>query len=430
MANKKAISKSNLELALTENNKKIKQYTDTKVSDKVPSTRTVNGKALSSNITLSASDVGAEPSGTAASKVAEHNTATDAHNDMRLLIEDLVNRLNALANSDDTTLDQMSEIVAYIKNNKSLIENITTNKVNVADIINNLTTNNSGKPLSAAQGVALKKLIDTMQATVDTLNAAKHTHSNSSVLNNTTASYTTEEQTKLKNIAEGANNYTHPKSGATAGTYRSVTVDANGHVTGGSNPTLGLAAGGTGATTAAAARTNLGLGSAATYNVDINRTANGVLWPSEIVRTQIELTAAIPESGTFTLSCPAKKINSTNVVTETDITYTFSGKYYKVGNLVWIIAEGETNSDANQGVQLTPTTGAPFISVTGFPFQITHWQSIHATTYSVSGPTAQQIYSNSRTNLWYGGGSETSITLAGTIGMTQKALIYGLYITT
>ena len=31
--------------------------------------------------------------------------------------------------------------------------------------------------------------------------------------------------------------YTHPTSGVTAGTYRSVTVDANGHVTGGTNPT-------------------------------------------------------------------------------------------------------------------------------------------------------------------------------------------------
>ena len=35
-----------------------------------------------------------------------------------------------------------------------------TSKINVADIIDNLTTNASNKPLSAAQGVALKALID------------------------------------------------------------------------------------------------------------------------------------------------------------------------------------------------------------------------------------------------------------------------------
>lgn len=92
--------------------------------------------------------------------VSNHNTNTSAHNDIRLLIEGLTTRLNTLADSDDNTLDQMSEVVAYIKSNKSLIEDVTTNKVNVADIINNLTTNVSNKPLSAAQGVALKALID------------------------------------------------------------------------------------------------------------------------------------------------------------------------------------------------------------------------------------------------------------------------------
>lgn len=107
-----------------------------------------------------AAEVGADESGTAESEVTGHNTATDAHNDIRLLVQELTNRLNALADSDDTSLDQLSEIVAYIKSNKSLIDAITTSKVNVSDIINNLTTNEANKPLSAAQGVALKTLID------------------------------------------------------------------------------------------------------------------------------------------------------------------------------------------------------------------------------------------------------------------------------
>lgn len=107
-----------------------------------------------------ASEVGADPSGTAASQVSAHNTGADTHSDIRLLISGLNGRLNALADSDDTTLDQLSEVVAYIKSNRELIEAITTNKVNVADIIDNLTTNVTNKPLSAAQGVALKALID------------------------------------------------------------------------------------------------------------------------------------------------------------------------------------------------------------------------------------------------------------------------------
>ena len=101
-----------------------------------------------------------EEAGTAESKVSYHNTSEASHNDIRLLVQGLTERLNALADSDDTTLDQMSEVVAYIKSNKSLIDAITTSKVNVSDIIDNLTTNVSNKPLSAAQGVALKALID------------------------------------------------------------------------------------------------------------------------------------------------------------------------------------------------------------------------------------------------------------------------------
>ena len=110
--------------------------------------------------TPSASDVGADAAGTASGAVAAHNTSGAAHADLRALIEGLTSRLNALADSDDTTLDQLSEIVAYIKSNKSLIDAVTTGKVSTSDIVDNLTTNSAGKVLSAAQGVALKAMID------------------------------------------------------------------------------------------------------------------------------------------------------------------------------------------------------------------------------------------------------------------------------
>lgn len=149
--------------------------------------------------TYTADEVGADPSGTASSKVSEHNTNASAHNDIRLLIEGLTTRLNTLANSDDTTLDQMAEVVAYIKANRTLIESVTTDKVNVADIINNLTTNVSNKPLSAAQGVALKGLIDALKSVAS--QSADGLMSKS-------------DKTKLDGIAEGANKYTHPSSHA------------------------------------------------------------------------------------------------------------------------------------------------------------------------------------------------------------------------
>lgn len=105
-------------------------------------------------------DVGADQSGAASSAVGSHNVNGEAHNDIRLLINELSARINTLANSDDVDLDQMKELVTYIKANRGLIEEITTNKISYSDIVDNLTTNTSSKPLSAAQGVALKALLD------------------------------------------------------------------------------------------------------------------------------------------------------------------------------------------------------------------------------------------------------------------------------
>ena len=107
-------------------------------------------------------NVGADKSGAAASAVSEHNTNTAAHNDIRLLVQGLAARLNAFANSTDEDLDTAQEFMLYIKANRDLISQITTSKVSVADIVNNLTTNVTNKPLSAAQGVALKALIDAL----------------------------------------------------------------------------------------------------------------------------------------------------------------------------------------------------------------------------------------------------------------------------
>ena len=122
-------------------------------------------------------EVGAEKAGTASGVVGTHNTNTSAHNDIRTLIADITTRLNALANSTDTELDQMAELVTYIKENRNLIEGVTTNKVNVSDIVNNLTTNVTNKPLSAAQGVAIKALIDALQTEVNgKANASHGTH--------------------------------------------------------------------------------------------------------------------------------------------------------------------------------------------------------------------------------------------------------------
>ena len=186
------------------------------------------------------------------SRINTHNTATTAHNDIRLLVTGLANRLDALVDTDDTTLDQLSEIVKYIKDNRELIAGVTTDKVNVADIIDNLTTNVANKPLSAAQGVALKALIDALQDDVD-----DHAHN---YAGSSSAGGAATSADKLNSNAGSATNpvyfengvpvkttytleksvpadaeftdtvYTHPSYTAhNSGLYK-VTVDGTGHV--------------------------------------------------------------------------------------------------------------------------------------------------------------------------------------------------------
>lgn len=110
--------------------------------------------------TPSYSDVGAEEEGTAGKAVIAHNISTDAHSDIRDSLQTVINTITDILDSDDVNLNELHEIVAYIKNNKDLIDQITVNKVSVSDIVNNLTSNATNKPLSAYQGAILNGLID------------------------------------------------------------------------------------------------------------------------------------------------------------------------------------------------------------------------------------------------------------------------------
>ena len=157
-----------------------------------------------------AEQVGADPKGTAASAVSAHNTNANAHNDIRQELSAINARLTAFFDSDNQTLDELSEIVAYITSNKSLIDAITTSKVSVADIINNLTTNVANKPLSAAQGVVIKGLIDGLSS--GKLDASKLTEAINTAL----------AQAKATGAFDGADGAT-PHIGANGNWYLGTT---------------------------------------------------------------------------------------------------------------------------------------------------------------------------------------------------------------
>lgn len=132
------------------------RYGHTKLEDSVTSTST--DTSATPNSVKAAYDKALDVS----NDLNLHNLSENAHADLREVLEALTSRLNTLSDSDDETLDQFSEIVAYIKNNKSLIDSITTAKLNVTDIVDNLTSAAADKPLSARQGKVLRDLIDTL----------------------------------------------------------------------------------------------------------------------------------------------------------------------------------------------------------------------------------------------------------------------------
>ena len=71
---------------------------------------------------------------------------------------DLANDVKASLGKADTALQEHQSLAAY--RTAAAQDVIDSGKVSVADIVDNLTTNVSNKPLSAAQGVALKTMLD------------------------------------------------------------------------------------------------------------------------------------------------------------------------------------------------------------------------------------------------------------------------------
>lgn len=127
-------------------------------------------------------------------ELSKHNVSGDAHNDIRIKITELANKVYAFLDTDDVTLDQASEFISYMKSNRSLIESVTNSKVNVTDIIDNLTTNVANKPLSAARGVELKSLYDDLKNLVDGIKEK---------LTEDIVSITYDADTKTLNISSG-----------------------------------------------------------------------------------------------------------------------------------------------------------------------------------------------------------------------------------
>lgn len=161
--------------------------------------------------------------------------------------------------------------------------------------------------------------------------------------------------------------YSHPNSGVTAGTYKSVTVNAQGHVTGGSNPTT-LA--GYGITDAAAKSHKHG--NADITDVDASKITSGTIDITRLPKGALERCVIVTDdTARFALTTDSVQIGDTVKVTATNKMY-------------FVIDDTKLNTEAGYTVYTAGTaTSVPWSGVTGKPSTYTpsaHTQAISTIT--------------------------------------------------
>ena len=161
--------------------------------------------------------------------------------------------------------------------------------------------------------------------------------------------------------------YSHPNSGVTAGTYKSVTVNAQGHVTGGSNPTT-LA--GYGITDAAAKSHKHG--NEDITDVDASKITSGTIDIARLPKGALERCVIVTDDAArFALTTDSVQIGDTVKVTATNKMY-------------FVIDDTKLNTEAGYTVYTAGTaTSVPWSGVTGKPSTYTpsaHTQAISTIT--------------------------------------------------
>lgn len=248
---------------------------------KVPTSRTINSKPLSTNIILSASDVGAASSthshddryyteteidqklADKSDKTHNHDSsyATKTHSHDEYALDEVLNDHTTNSDIHFTSAErtklsgiaagaQVNTITGVKGNSETTYRtgnvNITKANVGLGNVDN---TSDANKPISTAQQTAFDAVNDAIDTHTENADIHVTTGNKSNwnaAYNHSQAAHARTDATKVEDSTTNGNIkingtetnvYSHPNSGVSAGTYKSVTVDTQGHITTGSNPT-------------------------------------------------------------------------------------------------------------------------------------------------------------------------------------------------
>ena len=230
---------------------------------KVPNTRTVNGKALSSNISLSASDVGADVSGSASSALTSAKSYTDTQINKLLDssndgVIDSIAELAAAINENDTAIETLNGIAAKKADSSALTSHTGNGDIHVtaakktnwdaayshstaahapsnaqpnqnafSNIVVGSTTIAADTTTDSLTVVAGSNITLTPDATNDKLTIAAKDTTYSAATSSAAGLMSASDKAKLDGIASGANNYTYTLPAATSSSLGGVKVGSN-----------------------------------------------------------------------------------------------------------------------------------------------------------------------------------------------------------
>ncbi len=198
------------------------------IDNKVPLSRTINGKALTTNITLTAADVGALPNTTVIPSIEGLATETYVNN-----------KFASIVDSAPEMLDTLKELSDALGNDPNFATTIATQISGKVDKVsgkglstNDYTTNEKNKLAGIAAGAEVNQNTFSNVIIAETTISAVNKQDSLTLVAGNNITLTPDANNKKITITSKDTVYTHPSyTSKSSGLYK-ITVDGTGHVSG------------------------------------------------------------------------------------------------------------------------------------------------------------------------------------------------------